>query len=242
MIPNRVLDPEHAAGVSESQGALDAQASYKERAVTDAPTKAAHLHDKTARNALRRLETRFHKTGATIAPATGTDTTNWPANNYALLTLDATAAIRSRSGRTANTTNAETGAAGAGDAIEGDRDDNTPQLPVLDIQVHTARGGQQGFEQMLQHILLSGQFDHVLHRVNELRSDTSNRGVQHNYNTSFVNNAAEMNAIHNAAKQTNKKAGGKRTNEEITEDTAIGSQAHDLPDDDDEMDRNFAMP
>jgi hypothetical protein len=37
----------HAAGVSESQCALDAQATYKERAITDAPTKAAHLHDKT---------------------------------------------------------------------------------------------------------------------------------------------------------------------------------------------------
>jgi hypothetical protein len=170
VIPNRVLDPEHAAGISESQGALDAQASYKERALTDAPTKAAHLHDKTARIHLRRLETRFHKTGATIAPAAGTDTTNWPANNYALLTLDNTAAIRSRSGRTANTiisANAETGAA-AGDAVEGSRDDNAPQLPTLDIQVHTARGGKQGFEQILEHILLSGQFDHVLHRVNEL--------------------------------------------------------------------------
>jgi hypothetical protein len=55
VIPNRVLDPEHAAGISESQGALDAQASYKERALTDAPTKTAHLHDKTAQIHLRRL-------------------------------------------------------------------------------------------------------------------------------------------------------------------------------------------
>jgi hypothetical protein len=102
----------------------------------------------------------------------GTDTTNWPENNYALLTLDATAAIRSRSGRTANTTisaNVETDAAAGGDAVEGGRDDNTPRLPALDIQVHSACGGQQGFEQILEHILLSGQFDHVLHRVNELR-------------------------------------------------------------------------
>jgi hypothetical protein len=222
-----VLDPQQAAGMSESQGAIDAKASYKERPISAAPTKAAHLHDKTARNALKRLETRFHTSATTIAPAPGTDTTNWPLHNYALVTFDATAALKSRSGRSrVNKT--------------GDSDGNTPQLPSLDIRVHSAHGGRQGFELMLEHALLSGEFDHVLSRVNQLRNESSE--IQYNYNTSFVGSAAEMNAIHDATKQTNKKAGGKRTNKDITEDPAIGSQSHDLPDDDDEMDRTFALP
>jgi len=151
-----VLDPQQAAGMSESQGAIDAKASYKERPISAAPTKAAHLHDKTARNALKRLETRFHTSATTIAPAPGTDTTNWPLHNYAL---------KSRSGRSrVNKT--------------GDSDGNTPQLPSLDIRVHSAHGGRQGFELMLEHALLSGEFDNVLSRVNQLRNESSEISIQ----------------------------------------------------------------
>lgn len=110
-------NPEQALLHSQSQAALNNK--YKERSASDPATKSAHLHDKAARNALQSLENRFHKSAQPITAAPGVDTSQWPLRNYALITLDATSALKSRTGRTK--------------ALR-----NNTQKPAVDMTIHSA--------------------------------------------------------------------------------------------------------
>jgi hypothetical protein len=204
-------NPEQALLHSQSQAALNNK--YKERSASDPATKSAHLHDKTARNALQSLENRFHKSAQPITAAPGVDTSQWPLRNYALITLDATSALKSCTGRTK--------------ALR-----NNTQKPAVDMTIHSAHGNQEGFKDMLRLLLLSGEFDDVLNEVNTTREQQSN-GRQYNYNTKFVGSLSEIEQIHESNKQANKLAGGQRSESEVVE--AINADVHDLPQDIDDL-------
>lgn len=200
-------NPEQALLHSQSQITLNNK--YKERTVSDPATKAAHLHDKTARTALQSLENRFHKAAQPITAAPGINTSQWPLRNYALITLDATSALKSRTGRSkALRTNS--------------------QKPAVDMTIHSAYGNQEGFKDMLRLLLLSGEFEDVLDEVNTMREQSSNER-QYNYNTKFVGSLNEIEQIHESSKQANKRAGGQRSESELIE--AINADVHDLPQD-----------
>ena len=187
--------------------------TFKERKAGDPPTRLAHLFDKCARKQRRSLELKFHKASRTIAPAPGnTAASQWPLTNQALVIVDAASAYKTRVGRPKASR-------------------NNVASQDLELTIHTAHSGDVGFKQILKQVLLCGDYNDVLDEVNNIRS--AGREAEYNYNTSVVCSLGQIESIHSAEKESNKLAGGQRSNEDIEQDNDIGGDVHELPQDPD---------
>ena len=193
-----------AAEKCASQQRLDK--STKQRPRYSNPTKAVHLNDKSARQAIQKMQLQFMRTSRAVTPEPDINTDGWAEVSTMLVVKENTIMPQRISGPTKDR-NLVSAAA--------------KEVIPTNVNVFVGKGGESEAGEIVDFMLSSGKYDHLVRRrmeVLECMSMSAPRNLHVN-----IYNSEDIPQLHREMKAKRAKAEKSRSRSDVAADPMIGA-------------------